>query len=54
MTFLFLMTFIKSLVSKYCTYIVLVILSLGEVMPIYSCYTEKKLVYIIIIAFSGC
>ena len=48
------MPFIKSLVSKCCVYIVTLILLLGVIMPIYSCYTEKKLVYIIITAFSGC
>ena len=41
---------IRSLVSKRCAYIVLVILSLGEIMPIYSRCAKKKLVYIIIIA----
>jgi hypothetical protein len=40
---------IRSLASKYYTYIVLVILLLGEIMPIYSHYAEKKLVYIVII-----
>ena len=44
------MPFIRSLASKYYTYIVALILSLGVVIPIYSYYTEKKLVYIIIIA----
>ena len=44
------MPLIKSLVSKYYAYIVSVILLLGEIMPTYSRYIEKKLVYIIIIA----
>ena len=44
---------IKSLVSKYHTYIILVILLLSKIMPIYSRYTKKKLVYIIIIAPSS-
>ena len=44
---------IRSSASKYCAYIVALILSLGVIMPIYSCYTEKKLVYIIIAAFFG-
>ena len=35
---------------KYYAYIVAVILLLGEIMPSYSCYKEKKLVYIVIIA----
>ena len=41
---------IRSLASKRRTYIVAVILSLGEIMPIYSCYAKKKLVYVTIIA----
>ena len=44
---------VRSLASKHCTYIVLVIFLLGEIMPIYSHCAEKKLVYIIIIAPSG-
>ena len=44
------MPFIRSLVSKYHTYIVTLILLLSVIMPIYSCYIEKKLIYIIIIA----
>ena len=42
---------IKLLVSKYYTYTVALILSLDAIMPIYSCYTKKKLVCVIIIAF---
>ena len=44
------MLFTRSLVSKCCIYTVSLILLLGIVMPIYSCCTEKKLVYIIIMA----
>ena len=44
------MPFIRSLVSKRHAYIILVILLLSKIMPTYSRYTEKKLVYIIIIA----
>ena len=44
------MPFIRSSASKRHTYIVAVILLLSEIMPIYSCYAKKKLVYIIIIA----
>ena len=44
------MIFIRSLVSKYCAYIILVILLLSKIMPIYSRCAKKKLVYIIIIA----
>ena len=44
------MPFIKSSASEYYTYIIALILSLGVIMPIYSCYTKKKLVYVIITA----
>ena len=50
------MPFIKSSVSKRLAYrskLVAVILSLGEIMPTYSCCAEKGLVYIIIIASLG-
>jgi hypothetical protein len=43
------MPFVRSLVSKYYAYIVALILLLGEIMPTYSYYTVKGLVYIIII-----
>ena len=45
---------IRSLVSKYYAYIVAVILLLSEIMPIYSYYTKKKLVCVIIMAFFSC
>ena len=41
---------IRSLASKRHAYTVTVILLLGKIMPSYSHYKEKKLVYIIIIA----
>ena len=41
---------VRSLASKHYAYIILVILLLGEIMPIYSRCAEKKLVCIIIIA----
>ena len=44
------MSFIRSLVSKYYTYTVILILLLGVIMPIYSCYTKKKLVCVMIVA----
>ena len=44
------MSFIRFLASKYYTYIVILILSLSVIMPIYSHYIKKKLVYIIIVA----
>ena len=44
------MPFIKSLVSKCHAYTITLILLLGVIMPIYSYYTEKKLVYITIAA----
>ena len=43
------MPFIRSLVSKCCIYVIAVIFLLGEIMPSYSYYNKKKLVYIIII-----
>ena len=42
------MPFIRFLVSKYRAYTVILILSLGVIIPIYFCYIKKKLVYIII------
>ena len=44
---------IRSLASKHRTYAVVVILLLGEIMPSYSYYDEKKLVCIIIVAPFG-
>ena len=44
------MPLIRSLVSSYYTKLISVILSLGKIMLFYSCYKEKKLVYITIIA----
>ena len=41
---------VRSLASKRHAYIVIVILLLGEIMPSYSCYKEKKLVCVIIAA----
>ena len=41
---------VRFLAFKYCIYAVAVILLLGEIMPSYSYYKEKKLVYIIIMA----
>jgi hypothetical protein len=43
------MPFIRSLVSKRYAYIIAIILSLSEIMPTYSHYIEKKLVYIVIV-----
>ena len=47
------MPLIRSSVSVCCTKLVAVILLLGEIMPSYSCYKDKKLVYIIIITLSS-
>ena len=44
------MPFIRSLTSKHRVHVIAVILLLSEIMPSYSYYKEKKLVYIIIIA----
>ena len=51
------MPFVRSLVFKYTAYcfkLVAVILLLSKIIPTYSCYAEKGLVYIIIIAFLSC
>ena len=48
------MPLIKSLVFKCCAYTVTLILLFSVIMPSYSCYTEKKLVYIIITASFSC
>ena len=42
---------IRSLAFEHYTYTVAVILLLNKIIPSYSYYKEKKLVYIIIIAF---
>ena len=47
------MPFIRSLASKRHAYTVAVIFLFSEIMPSYSCYKEKKLVYIIITAPSS-
>ena len=47
------MPFIRSLASERRAHVVVVIFLLGEIMPIYSCYVLKGLVYIIIIASLG-
>ena len=47
------MPLIRSSVSVCCTKLVAVILLLGEIIPSYSCYKDKKLVYIIIAAPFG-
>ena len=47
------MSFIRSLAFKCRAYIVAVILLLSEIMPTYSCYILKGLVYIAIIAPLG-
>ena len=44
---------VRSLVSKRYAHIIAVILLLGKIMPSYSCYKEKKLVYIVIAAPSN-
>ena len=51
------MPLIRSLVSERTARrfkLVAVILSLGKIMPTYSYYVEKGLIYIIIIALLGC
>ena len=47
------MPFIRSLVSKHHACVIAVIFLLSKIMPTYSCYMLKGLVYIIIIAPLG-
>ena len=47
------MPFIRSLVSKYRTRVIAVILLLSKIIPTYSCCVLKGLVYIAIIALLG-
>ena len=47
------MSFIRSLVSKCRACVIAIILLLSEIMPTYSCYVLKGLVYIAIIALLG-
>jgi hypothetical protein len=50
------MPFIRFLVSKYLAYhskLIAVILLFSEIIPFYSCYVEKGLVYITIITLYG-
>jgi hypothetical protein len=44
---------IKSIVFKYYTYIVTLVLLFNEIIPTYSRYAEKGLVYIAIAALSS-
>ena len=44
------MPLVRSLAFKRRLKLVSLILSLGEIMPLYSCYIEKRLFYIIILA----
>ena len=48
------MPLIRSLVSKCRVYMVVLILSLGVIIPIYSYYIEKKLVCVTIVAPFNC
>ena len=45
---------IRSSASERRAYVILVILLLGKIMPMYSRYAKKKLVYITITAPSSC
>ena len=45
---------VRSSASERRTYIIAVILLLGEIIPTCSCYVLKGLVYIAIIALLGC
>ena len=44
---------IKSSASGYYNKLITLIISINKVMPSYSCYIKKGLVYIIIAALSG-
>ena len=48
------MSFIRFLASKHYAYIVAIILLLSKIMPIYSYYMLKGLIYIAIITLLGC
>ena len=48
------MPLVRSSVSKRCTCIITIILSLNKIMPTYFCCVLKGLVYIAIIALLGC
>ena len=50
---MFLMPPIRSTAFEYYTYIMVLILLLSEIMPTYSYYVKKGLVYIIITAPSS-
>ena len=45
---------VRFLAFKYYAYIVAIIFSLSKIMPTYSYYVLRGLVYITIIAFLGC
>ena len=45
---------IKFLAFAYYSYIVVLILLLSKIIPLYSCCTKKKLVYITITALFSC
>ena len=47
------MLFIRSLASKYYIYTIAFIILLSGLMPFYSYYTEKGLVYVIITNLSA-
>ena len=48
------MPLVRSLASECRAYVIAVILLLSKIIPTYSCYVLKGLVYIIIIALLGC
>ena len=47
------MPFIRSSASKRCAHVIAVILLLNKIMPTYSCYILKGLIYIAIITPLG-
>ena len=50
---MFLIPPIRSTTPKHYAYVMVLILLLSKIMPIYSCYIKKGLVYGIIMAPSG-
>ena len=47
------MPLIRFIAFKHYTLLVLTIILFSEIMPFYSCYIKKKLLYIIIAALSS-
>ena len=48
------MPFIRFLASEYRAKLISIIILLGEIMPFYSCYIKRRLLYIAIAALFNC